>query len=136
MWANSKAYNFIENAHQIWLLTIVDLIIGKENIQLTNKKLYCKKFKSTYKNLKVLVTGSTGFKGSWLSFWLNKLNAKVIGVGLKPEKDNILFSSLKLNKKINQHFIDICDYNKLSSIIQKARPDIIFHSSSTINCIR
>ncbi len=77
--------------------------------------------------MKVLVTGSTGFKGSWLSFWLNKLNAKVIGVGLKPEKDNILFSSLKLNKKINQHFIDICDYNKLSSIIQKARPDIIFH---------
>ena len=40
---------------------------------------------------KVLVTGSTGFKGSWLSFWLNKLGAKVLGVGLKPENGSILF---------------------------------------------
>ena len=39
-----------------------------------------------YKNLKVVVTGSTGFKGTWLCFWLYLLNAKVTGIALKPEK--------------------------------------------------
>ena len=57
-----------------------------------------------YKNLKVLVTGSTGFKGSWLCFWLNLIKAKVVGVALKPEKDAILFKKLKLQKKINQYY--------------------------------
>ena len=44
----------------------------------------------TYKNLKVIVTGSTGFKGAWLCYWLHLLNAKVIGIALKPEKGSIL----------------------------------------------
>ena len=52
-----------------------------------------------YKNLKVIVTGSTGFKGSWLCFWLDYLNAKVVGIALKPEKDSIIFNSLKIQKK-------------------------------------
>ena len=45
-----------------------------------------------YKNLKVVVTGSTGFKGTWLCFWLYLLNAKVTGIALKPEKNSILFN--------------------------------------------
>mgnify|MGYP003981627675 FL=1 len=57
---------------------------------------------SVYKNLKIIVTGSTGFKGAWLCFWLNLLGAKVIGIALKPEKDSILFHKLSLSKKINQ----------------------------------
>ena len=52
-----------------------------------------------YKNIKVVVTGSTGFKGSWLCFFLNMLNAKVVGIALKPEKDSIIFKKLKLEKK-------------------------------------
>ena len=51
-----------------------------------------------------MVTGSTGFKGAWLCNWLIILGAKVIGVGLRPEKDSIIFDSLKLNKKIKQYF--------------------------------
>ena len=66
-----------------------------------------KSFLKSYKKLKVLVTGSTGFKGAWLCNWLFLLGSKVVGVGLKPEKDSIIFSSLNLNKKINQYFIDI-----------------------------
>ena len=50
---------------------------------------------SIYKNLKVLVTGSTGFKGSWLCYWLNEIGAKVVGVSLRPEKNSILYKSLK-----------------------------------------
>lgn len=84
-------------------------------------------FLKSYKNLKVIVTGSTGFKGAWLCFWLVKLNAKVVGIGLKPEKNNIIFESLNLKKKIKQYFIDITDFNKFRDVVKKEKPDIIFH---------
>ena len=61
-------------------------------------------FLKIYKNLKVLVTGTTPFKGAWLAFWLKNIGASVTGFALKPEKDAILFKSLKLNKKINQYY--------------------------------
>ena len=61
----------------------------------------------TYRNLKVIVTGSTGFKGSWLCYWLYLLNAKVVGVALKPEKNSILFKKLLLSKKIKQIYLNI-----------------------------
>jgi len=81
----------------------------------------------TYKNLKVVVTGSTGFKGAWLCFWLHLLNAKVVGIALKPERDSILFKRLLLSKKIKQIYLDINNFTKLNSIIKKEKPDIIFH---------
>ncbi len=84
-------------------------------------------FLKSYKNLRVLITGSTGFKGAWLSFWLNEIGAKVIGVALKPEKNSVLFKSLKLDEKIQQYYLDITNFNKLNEIIKKKRPDIIFH---------
>ena len=86
-----------------------------------------KKLKDSYKNLKVLVTGSTGFKGSWLCYWLNKLKSKVVGVGLRPEKQSILFEALGLEKKISQHFINIENFSKINKLIKKEKPDIIFH---------
>ena len=84
-------------------------------------------FLKTYKNLKVLITGSTGFKGAWLSFWLNKAGAKVTGIGLRPEKNFILFEKLKLNKKISQHIINIENFAKIDNLVKKIKPDIIFH---------
>jgi len=80
-----------------------------------------------YKNLKVLVTGTTGFKGAWLANWLNILGAKVIGVSLKPEKGSILFSCFSLNQKIKQYYFDIANFKKLNEIVKKNNPDIIFH---------
>ena len=77
--------------------------------------------------MKVLITGTTGFKGSWLAHWLHELGAKVIGVGLKQKKGIILFESLNLKRKINHYFLDICNFNKLNGIIKKEKPDIIFH---------
>jgi CDP-glucose 4,6-dehydratase len=85
-----------------------------------------KKF-DTYKNLKVLVTGSTGFKGAWLCFWLKLLGAKIIGIGLKPEKGSIIFKKLKLEKKIKQYYFNILDYKKLNNIVKREKPKIIFH---------
>ena len=80
-----------------------------------------------YKNLKVVVTGSTGFKGSWLCLWLSSLNAKVVGIALKPEKDSIIFNKLRLKNKINQIYIDINNFKAINKIIKKEKPDIIFH---------
>jgi len=80
-----------------------------------------------YKNLKVVVTGSTGFKGSWLCFWLNKLDAKVVGVALKPEEGSIIFKKLGLEKKIKQIYLDITNFQSLNELIKKEKPDIIFH---------
>ena len=84
-------------------------------------------FLKKYKNLKVLITGSTGFKGAWLSFWLFLLGAKVVGIGLKPEKNSIIFKSLKLNKKIKQYYIDIRDFKSLDKVIKREKPTIVFH---------
>ena len=80
-----------------------------------------------YKNIKVLITGSTGFKGAWLSYWLSNLGAKVIGVGLPAEKDSILFKQLNLNKKISQNILDINNFTKINDLVKKEKPDLIFH---------
>ena len=78
----------------------------------------------------MLVTGSTGFKGSWLCYWLYHLGAKVVGVGLKPEKTSILFKALNLKSKIKQNIINIQDFKKINQIIKKEKPHIIFHLAS------
>ena len=83
--------------------------------------------KKFYKNKKILVTGATGFKGSWLSSWLLELGAKVYGTGFTPNQNKNLFYDLRLNKRINLKIIDIRDYNKLKKFIYKVKPNIIFH---------
>ena len=85
------------------------------------------KFLLSYRKLNVLITGTTGFKGSWLAFWLKSLGANVIGISLKPEKESILFDTLKLNTKIKQYYLDITDFRKLNDVIKKEKPDLIFH---------
>ena len=62
-------------------------------------------FKKIYKNKTVLVTGHTGFKGSWLIFWLEKLGANVIGFSLPPEKEKNHYCLI--NKNIISIFGDI-----------------------------
>ena len=84
-------------------------------------------FLSSYKRLNVLITGTTGFKGAWLAFWLNNLGANITGVSLKPEKNSILFKSLNLENKIKQYYLDITNFKKLNNVIKKEKPDIIFH---------
>ena len=82
---------------------------------------------SFYQNKKILVTGVTGFKGSWLCKWLLKLKAKVYGTGYSPNKNKKLFYSLNLQKKINLKLFDIRDFDKLNNFIKKNKPEIIFH---------
>ena len=80
-----------------------------------------------YKNKKVLITGATGFKGAWLSLWLQMLGAKVFAIGYSPNKNKNLFYSLNLHKKIKINILDVRNKKKLSGYISKIKPEFIFH---------
>lgn len=84
-------------------------------------------FNNFYKGKTVLVTGHTGFKGSWLAIWLHELGAKVVGYALDPysEKDNFVLSDI--GSKIIDIRGDVRDRNKLSGVFSKYKPEIIFH---------
>lgn len=83
--------------------------------------------KKFWNNRKVLITGHTGFKGSWLSLWLHYMNANVLGYSLPLNKKNVLYRKLNLNKKIQSKFGDICDDYLLKKTVMDFNPSIIFH---------
>lgn len=84
--------------------------------------------KQFWKSKKILITGHTGFKGTWLSLWLNKLSSEVYGISLPPPKnEKKLFSLVKLKKNINSYFLDIRKKDYLEKKIIKIKPEIIFH---------
>ena len=64
------------------------------------------KYLNYYKNKKILITGNTGFKGSWLSLWLTMLNAKVYGISKDIPSNPSMYSEMKLNKKVKTSFFD------------------------------
>lgn len=84
-------------------------------------------FRNTYSGKKVLVTGHTGFKGSWLTCWLLKLGADVVGVSKDIPTEPSMFEDLGLGARISHHLCDVRDYQRLSSIIDEEEPDVIFH---------
>ena len=81
----------------------------------------------TYKGKKVLITGHTGFKGSWLSIWLHNLGADVVGISLDPKtnKDNFVLS--KIGDKIRDYRANILELSKIEKIINIEKPEILFH---------
>jgi CDP-glucose 4,6-dehydratase len=87
-----------------------------------------KQFNNCYKNKKVIVTGNTGFKGSWLCTWLLELGAEVVGIsnGI-PTSPLSLFEELQLKDKIKYLEVDIRDEEQIKSIFKKAKPDFVFH---------
>lgn len=82
---------------------------------------------SFYKGKTVLVTGHTGFKGSWLCRILVMAGAKVVGYSLEPPTEPNLFTILGLDKQITSIIGDIRDYEKLLGVFTKYKPEIVFH---------
>lgn len=80
-----------------------------------------------YQGKKVLVTGHTGFKGSWLTAWLLKLDAKVCGLSDQIPTNPSMFVELGLDQKIEHHFCDIRDLKNVSKILTEFAPDYVFH---------
>jgi len=84
-------------------------------------------FNNVYKNKKVLITGDTGFKGSWLTIWLKELGADVYGYALPPLRDEDNFVKCNLNEKIHHINGDIRDKEHLFKFFDEVKPDIAFH---------
>ena len=80
-----------------------------------------------FKNKKILITGHNGFKGSWLTIWLNILGAKVVGISLKDKSQINHFNLVKKNIKVKSYYFDIRNKNKIQKIVLKEKPDYIFH---------
>jgi CDP-glucose 4,6-dehydratase len=80
-----------------------------------------------FNGAKVLVTGHTGFKGTWLSLWLNQIGAKVTGVALDIPSEPSHFNAAVLSEKLTDYRLDIRDGAALKAIIKKVEPDFIFH---------
>lgn len=76
---------------------------------------------------RVLITGHTGFKGSWLSHWLLRLGAEVTGIGLPPKTHPSLYTLLQLDEHIDSALIDIRNLQALSKFICAKDPEIVFH---------
>ena len=80
-----------------------------------------------WKNKTVLITGHTGFKGSWLSIWLKSLGAEVIGVSLDPPSKPSLYEKANVSDGMVSLRQDICDHKAIIKIFQKYKPEIVFH---------
>lgn len=84
-------------------------------------------FLEVFKDKTVLVTGHTGFKGSWLSIWLRHLGANVVGYALEPytPADNYVASGLK--DRISSNIGDVRDYDNIKNVFGQYQPEIVFH---------
>lgn len=83
-----------------------------------------------WKGKRVLITGHTGFKGSWLSIWLQTKGAHVIGLSLNPPSDPNIFELARVSDGMISIYGDIRNLNKVSHVINSYRPEIVFHMAA------
>jgi len=84
-------------------------------------------YTDTYRGKRVLITGHTGFKGSWLAEWLLGLGAQVTGLALPPPTEPALFDQLGLAERIDHVVGDIRDRDLVRKVVERVRPDFVFH---------
>jgi len=86
--------------------------------------------RSFWKGREVLLTGHTGFKGSWLSLWLDALGAKVTGYALDPPTQPNLFVQAEIKDSVRSVCADIRDFPRLKAAVAECRPDVIIHMAA------
>lgn len=79
---------------------------------------------------RVFLTGHTGFKGSWLSLWLNKMGAQVTGYALEPPTDPSLYQLARIDELVHSTIADIRDIDVLTETMRRALPDIVIHMAA------
>jgi len=87
-------------------------------------------FNNIYKGKKVLITGHTGFKGSWLCLLLHKLGADVYGYALEPPTSPALFNEAKIGEIMTSFIGDIRDYDNLLKVVLQVQPEIVIHMAA------
>jgi CDP-glucose 4,6-dehydratase len=80
-----------------------------------------------FQNKTILITGHTGFKGSWLAMWLNSLESKVVGVALEPPSHPSHFEVAELSGILENHVLDIRNGDALKELVSHTQPDFVFH---------
>jgi len=83
--------------------------------------------RAAYAGRRVLVTGHTGFKGSWLTLWLSDLGAEVTGYALAPDTTPALFERAGVAGRCRSVLSDVRDAARLAAVVREARPDVILH---------
>lgn len=102
-----------------------------ENMGITRgKKGFFQMFNNFYKNRKVFITGHTGFKGSWLSLWLQSLGAKVSGYALEPIAQPNLFELAGIDDLVDSTIADVRNSATLLDALQTAQPEIVIHMAA------
>ena len=86
--------------------------------------------KDFWSKKKILLTGHTGFKGSWLSLWLQKLNSNVIGFSKSIPTNPSLFQLANIEDGMTSIIGDVCDYDKLEEVIKEYKPEIVIHMAA------
>lgn len=92
------------------------------NAELTNSAFW--------RDKRVLITGHTGFKGSWLSLWLQSLGAELRGVALAPPTNPALFDVARVAEYMDHQIADIRDYSNLQTLMSDFKPEIVFHMAA------
>ncbi|MGB6008143.1 CDP-glucose 4,6-dehydratase [Castellaniella sp.] len=80
-----------------------------------------------WRGRRVVLTGHTGFKGSWLALWLHRLGARVTGIALPPSGESNLYTLAGVGEICDSRFVDIRDAGAVSDQIRQAEPEIVFH---------
>lgn len=99
--------------------------MGKRTSKMESMVNYSNLYSGIYKGKKVLITGHTGFKGSWMSVWLDMMGAQVFGYSILEPSEPSHYSCIKMN--INEYIADIRNLDTLSEYMKTVQPDIVFH---------
>jgi CDP-glucose 4,6-dehydratase len=87
-------------------------------------------FEDIFEKRKILITGHTGFKGSWLCLLLNKLGADIYGYALAPPTTPSLYEEAKINELVTSHIGDVREYDELLKYVQNIQPEIVIHMAA------
>lgn len=83
-----------------------------------------------YQGKKVLLTGLSGFKGSWMAEWLLLMGADVVGLSLEPPTQPALFNQLRLAERLDHHVLDIRERKAVAQVVAAVQPDVVFHMAA------
>jgi CDP-glucose 4,6-dehydratase len=85
---------------------------------------------SFWQGRRVLITGHTGFKGGWLSLWLEQSGANVCGIALDPPTDPSMFKEARVSSGMRSEIADIRDLERIRAIYREHQPEIVFHMAA------
>ena len=91
-------------------------------------------FKKYFQNKKVIITGHTGFKGSWLALWCTLLGAKVYGISKSLLENPSHYKKLGIKRNISDIMIDIRNQKKVKKIFQQVKPRLYFSPGGSVTC--